>query len=353
MKILFRYLYKKLFIYILVIVPSFTFIAMLVEVVEILRKIKKVDYSEILLYSVFQSPEKVYYILPVSVVLSFFLLARDLINSKEIYPILLNGISLKKIGITLFVFPLFMSLVQIINLEVVMPQAKMKAEGIYKSLKKQKTSEPVIAYNTWVTVNKKTFVYFSFLDFAHKRGKGINLIIFDRSFNPSLIIEGKTFQIKNYIKIFEGKIVAIKNSEKLDVKYFREFTFPEKIDIDNFRKLVKIKRPISIRQLYTSAKIAEKYGYPSSYYWSKMYSKIATVISPLILSFSLYPLIWTRKKLSIVAIALLILSYWYAAAFLSSLSQTGIIPHFSVILVDLLFVIFGFFMFSRLKFSEL
>ncbi len=353
MKILFRYLYKKLLVYILVIVPSFTFIAMLVEIIEILRKTKKIDYGDIALYSILQSPEKVYYILPVSVVLAFFLLARDLINSKEIYPILLNGISLRKMGIALFIFPLFISFFQLLNLEIVMPQAKKKADSIYQSLKKQKSSEPLITYNTWITITPKTFAYFSFLDLVKKKGKGINMIVFDKNFNPSLMIEGQSFEVENYIKIFNGKTVALKNSQELSIEHFKEFTFPEKIDLNNLRKLVKIKKPISIRQLYISAKMAEKYGYPSSYYWSKMYSKLATVIAPLVLSFALYPLVWSRKKFSIVAISLLILFYWYAAAFLSSLSQTGIIPYYSVLSVDIFFVIFGLFMFSRLKFSEL
>ncbi|MBK3333155.1 LptF/LptG family permease [Persephonella atlantica] len=353
MKILLRYLYKKLTIYLLVIVPSFTFVAMLMEIIEILRKVKKIDYGDIFLYSIFQSPEKVYYILPVSVVLAFFLLARDLINSREIYPILLNGISIKKIGLSLFIFPLFISAVQIANLEIVIPQAKKKAESIYQSLKEEKISEPVIAYNTWVTMNKKTFVYFSFLDLLRKRGKGIKLVIFSKDFTPSLIVEGKSFQIGKYIKVFSGKVVTLKGTDELHVKYFKEFTFPEKIDLDNFRKLIKVKKPISIKQLYTSAKIAEEYGYPSSYYWSKMYSKVATVIAPLILSFSLYPLIWSRKKFNIAVISLLILLYWYSAAFLSSLSQTGVIPYYSVLSVDLLFLIFGFLFFRKLKFSEL
>jgi len=353
MKILYRYLYKKLTVYLLVIVPSFTFVAILAELVELLRKAKNLDFQAIVLYILYQTPEKVYYILPVSVVIALFLMARDLINSREIYPILLNGISLKRLGMAVFIFPVFVSVVQLVNLEIVMPEAKRKAESIYGFLRKKPKTEPLIAYNSWVTIDKNTFMYFSFLDLRTKKGKGIVILKHRDDFSPVLRIEGKQFFIGEQIKIKNSKVITINEGTQISLKRFNEYIFPEKVDIENFKKLIKVKKPVSIRQLYRSAVIAEKFGYPASYYWSKMYSKIATVIAPVILAFTFYPLLWNRKKTSIVVMAVLLLTYWYSIAFLTSIAQSNVIPYYGIFSVDVIYLLLGIIMFRKLKFSEL
>lgn len=353
MKILYRYLYKKLTVYLLVIVPSFSIVAILVELIELLRKAKIMEPYSIFMFVIYQLPEKIYYILPISTVIAFFLLAKDLIKSREIYPILLNGISLKKIGMVLFIFPVVISFIQILNLELIMPEAKNKAEKIYHVIKNRPPEEPLIAYNSWVTINKETFLYFSFLDLKKKTGKGITIIKFDKDFNPVLRIDGKEFSIGKYIKIKNGKLIKFKDFYNLNMKKFKSFEFPEKIDINSFKKLIKIKKPVSIIQLYKSAIIAEKFGYPSTYFWSKFFSKLATVWAPLILTFTVYPLLWSRKKYNIGIIAVLILIYWYATAFLSSIAMGNIIPFYTIFAVDVIYIFLGFILFRKLSFSEL
>ncbi|NPA58205.1 MAG: LptF/LptG family permease [Aquificae bacterium] len=353
MKILYRYLYRKLAVYLLVLVPSFTFVAVLVELVELLRKAKNLDYQAIALFVLFQSPEKIYYILPVSVVVAFFMLARDLINRREIYPILLNGISLRRLGLALFLFPTFISLLQLANLELVMPQAKRKAEQIYGFIKQKPQKEPLIAYNSWVVLDKNTFLYFSFLDLKNKKGKNVVILKHDENFRPVLRIEGREFYISDRIKIKNSKVIKIKSETEISLTRHKEYQFPKKIDVESFKRLVKVKKPVSIRQLYRSAVIAEKFGYPASYYWSKMYSNIATLLSPIVLSFTFYPLLWSRKKTNVVVIAVMLFAYWYATAFLTSIAQSNVIPYYGIFAVDLVYLLIGTVLFSRLKFVEL
>lgn len=353
MKILYRYLYKKLTIYLLILVPSFSFVAVLAELIELLRKAKNLDLTAILLYTLYQTPEKIYYILPVSMVVAFFLLAKDLISSREIYPILLNGLSLKRIGLSLFIFPAFISIIQFLNLEFLMPEAKKNAEQIYQIIKKKPKAEPLIAYNSWVTIDRRNFMYFSFFDLRKKEGKGLIILRYDKDFNPVMRIEGESFKINKEILIKNGKVVTINSLSQIDLKKFSSFVFPEKIDVENLKKLIKVKKPVSIKQLYRSAKIAEKFGYPSAYYWSKMYSKLATVVAPLILSFSFYPFIWSRKKYTVVLIAFLLLGYWYSTAFLSAIAQSNVIPYYGIFTVDIIYILIGLIFYKKLKFSEL
>ncbi|NPA12523.1 MAG: LptF/LptG family permease [Aquificae bacterium] len=353
MKLLYRYLYKKLAVYLLVLVPSFAFVGILAEVVEILRKVKNLDYQAILLYVLYQTPEKVYYILPVSMVVALFLLARDLVNSREIYPILLNGISLRRLGVALFIFPVVVSLLQVANLELIMPEAKKRAEDIYSFLKKRPQNEPLIAYNTWVAIDKDRFVYFSFLDLKSKNGKGIVAVEYTPNFTPKSVIEGKRFFVEKGIKIYDGKKVVFSDDKDISLERFSVFILQTKVNLEELKKLIKVKKPVSIRQLYHAAVIAEKFGYPSSYYWSKMFSSLASVISPLVLSVAFYPLVWGRKKVYLVLMAVSLLVYWYATAFLTSLAQSNVIPYYGIFAVDIVYLIVGLFLFSRLKFPQL
>ena len=110
---------------------------------------------------------------------------------------------------------------------------------------------------------------------------------------------------------------------------------------------------MSITQFYKVAKIAEKFGQPASLYWSKFFSKVATVISPFILGFVVYPLLWNRKKYVIGLIAALIVIYWYSTAFLTSVASTNVIPFYAIFSVDVVYLLIGALLFKRLKFTEL
>ncbi len=355
MGILDRYIYKKLFIYLLVILPSISFVTILVELIELFRKIKLFDLSAIFLYVLYKIPEKLYFMLPVSVVIVITLLAKDLIKSREIYPILLNGISLKRLGKRFFIFAAFFSILQILNLEFLLSESQKKAEKVYMILKKKESEEnkKLLAFNTWIALDKKTFMYFDVLDFESKSGKNAVIIKLDKSFKPVLRIEGNRFFVKeNKIIFFNGKVIDLKNPFDFSIFAFKKYPFFMDMDIEQFKKLIKVKKPVSLRQLYTTAKIAERYGYPASYYWSKFYQKLATVFSPFFLAFAVYPFIWKKRAEYIGIILGLVIFYWYGSGFLSSLAESNVLPYISVLFIDVVYIAVGLFFLRRLRFQE-
>ncbi|NPA53665.1 MAG: YjgP/YjgQ family permease [Aquificae bacterium] len=355
MRILDKYLYKKLFIYLLVILPSISFVTILVELIEILRKIKIFDVSALFMYIIYKLPEKLYFMLPVSVVIVVALLIKDLIQTREIYPILLNGISLKDLGKRIFIFSFIFSLLQILNLETILPEAQKRAEKIYKILRKKDLEETkkLLAFNTWIALDKRTFMYFDILDFDTKSGKNAIVLKLDKDFKPVLRIEGKSFFVKeNKILFFNGKVINLKNPFDFSLEKFREYPFFMNMNIEEFKKLIEIRKPISLKELYTTAKIAEKYGYPASYYWSKFYQKLATVFSPLFLVFAAYPFLWKQKAKYIGIVVILLVFYWYGSGLLSSLAESNVIPYVSVFSIDILYLIIGFIFLRKLDFQE-
>ena len=124
------------------------------------------------------------------------------------------------------------------------------------------------------------------------------------------------------------------------------------LDLNEFKKLVEVKKPVSLRQLYKTARIAEKYGYPSSYYWSRFFSKLSTVFSPLILSIAVYPFIWKQRKENIGIIVILILLYWYGTGFLTSIAESNVIPYFAVLSMDIIYIFVGLLFLRKLQFIE-
>lgn len=357
MKILYQYLFFKLFIYLLIILPSFTIVVILAELIELFRKIKIFDYSLIGLYVVYQLPEKVYYILPISVVISFILLAKDLIDSKEIYPILLNGISLKKIGYTLFFFPLFLSVLQMANLEFVMPKAKEKTEKIYQLLKGKEIEKEkyIIAHDKWVALDSRKFLYFEFLDLNKRHGRNLVYLELDDNFEPKIRVDAGFFSIeKNKIYLEKAKLIDFSqiNSKNLIIREYLKKNLYISLDMKSLKKLFKVKKPISISDFYKSAKIFEKFGYSANVYWSKFYSLIATIVSPLVLSIIAFPLLWSKKKDRLVLTFVLIIFYWYGTAFFRSLAESGAIPYLLILSIDILYTATGIFLMEKLKFTE-
>ncbi len=355
MGILDKYLYKKLFIYILVILPSISFVTILVELIELFRKIKIFDINLLFLYILYKFPEKMYFMLPVSVVIAVALLAKDLIRSREIYPILLNGISLKHLGKRVFVFSMVFSLFQLANLELILPDVQKKAEKVYKILRKKEDEEnkKLLAFNTWIALDKKTFMYFDVLDFETRSGKKAVIIKLDKHFKPVLRIEGDTFFVKkNKIIFFSGKVVDLKNPFNFSVLAFKKYPFFMDMGIEEFKKLIKVKKPVSLKELFSTAKIAERYGYPAAYYWSKFYQKLATVFSPFFLVFAIYPFVWKRKVEYIGIILGLLVFYWYGSGFLASLTESNVLPYPSVFFIDIVYILVGFFFLRKLEFHE-
>ena len=358
MKILYRYLYTRLFVYLLITLPSFSIVVLLAELVEILRKIKNFDIGSLLLYMFYKFPEKIYFILPVATVIAFILLIKELIDKREIYPILLNGISLRQLGINLFLFPLILSFIQIVNLEFIMPEFKVKSENIYQKLKAGKVEEEkfMIAYERWVSLGDNRFIYFGFLDLNKKLGRNILYVEFDKDFKPIIRIEGKQFIIdNNKISITDGKLIDFSkiDKKKLEITKFHTYSINPQFNINNLKKLFKVKKPVSMRDYYKSAKIFEKFGYSASYYWSRFFSNLATVFSPLILSIAMYPFLWNRKKDRLVLAFIGIIVYWYGISFLTSLAESGAIPYITIFSIDILYLVVGLLKLRKLTFTEL
>jgi lipopolysaccharide export LptBFGC system permease protein LptF len=357
MKILYRYLLQRLLIYFFIVLPAFSIIVLLAEIVEILRKIKVLDVKLLTLYLLYQLPEKIYYVLPVSVVIALILLARELIDRREIYPILLNGISLKRLAVVLLSFPLFLSFVQFINIEYVMPETSRKAKIIYEKLKASKSPEDkfVIGYDKWISTKSNQFIYFGFIDLNKGEGKNIILLKFRENFQPLERIEAEKFKIRDSkLSLFNVKFIDFKNLDKYDmeISYFknREINLP--FNIENLKDLFRIEKPIAPSEFYKSAKVFEKFGYSADFYWGKFYSIIATIFSPFILAFITYPFLWSKKKDRIALAFGLIVFYWYATAFLTSLVQTGQFPYIIVFSIDIIYLLIGAYFMKKLEFVE-
>ncbi len=357
MKKLYIYLYKRFFVYLFVVFPAFIFVGVLADLIEVLRKIQILDIKKIILYMVLQVPEKAYLMLPISIVIAFVLLARDLINSREIYAILINGISIRKISVVLVLLTVFLSVIQILNLEFVMPDAKKKATKIYYSIKKKnniEAKEIQVAYKTWLALENNFFMYFDVLNFKTKSGKKLIIIKLDKKNNPLFTIEGEEFKIKKkIIDIKNGRIINIPNIYDVHMVHVKEYSWPAEIDLDKIKQLIITKLPVSLTEYYKNAKIAEKYGYEYGYYWSKFFSKMATVVSPFILSLFALPFLWTKKNNRLILIFVSILVYFYSVALLSSIAETGIIPYFTVLSVDVVYILIGVYFMFRLRFIEL
>ncbi len=357
MKKLYLYLYKRFFVYLFVVFPAFVFVGILADLIEILRKIQILDIKKIILYMVLQVPEKAYLMLPISIVIAFVLLARDLINSREIYAILINGISVRRISIVLILLTVFLSVLQIINLEFIMPDAKKKATKIYLSIKKKKSIEAKeiqVAYKTWLALENNFFMYFDVLNFKTKSGKKLIIIKLDKKNNPLFTIEGEEFKIKKkIIDIKNGRIINIPNIYDVHMVHVKEYSWPAEIDLDKIKQLIITKLPVSLTEFYRNAKIAEKYGYEYGYYWSKFYSKLTTVISPFILALFAIPFLWTKRTNRLILVFVAILVYFYSVALLSSIAETGIIPYVAILSVDLIYIAVGIFFLWKLRFIEL
>ncbi|GAB6073102.1 hypothetical protein JCM14244_14790 [Venenivibrio stagnispumantis] len=353
MKKLYIYLYQRLLFYILVVFPSFAFVSIFIELIEILRKTKILDYKLISLYILFKIPEKIYYILPLSVVISLFLTINEMYKKREIDIILINGISLKNLSYRFILFSIFVFFVQLINLEAVMSPAQKNSMLIYSKLKSEDITEEknLLVYNLWLSYDENKFIYFDFLDLDKKSGKNFIFIQLDKDFKPVYKIESSSFNIKenDKIEVENAKFIKINSIYDFQIENITKSTLFISLDIDKIKKLVITKKPVSLSELYKIATIAQRYGYEALYYWSQFYLKLATVISPIILTIFILPFLWRNNIREITVGMIFVLFYWYIITFFSSLSESGVIPHFAIFTVDFAYAIIGFYRLFRLE----
>ncbi|MFN3977252.1 MAG: LptF/LptG family permease [Sulfurihydrogenibium azorense] len=355
MKILDRYIYEKLTVYFLIVFPAFSLVSVLVELIEILRKAKVQDFNLILIYILAKLPENFYYIVPISLIISAFVVANEIIKSREIYPILLNGISINYISTRIVIFSIFISFLQVLNLEILMPKSNKVYVETYQKLKNQPLEdEKAIAYNLWLKLDEKNFIYFDFFDLEKKVGKEIVLISMDENFLPTNRWEAESFKVEsNSLTLLRGKEITVKSIEDVKVSKFDEKKVYVSVDPEKIKKLIKEKKPVSITQLYKVAKIAQNYGYDASYFWSKFYQKLATVISPFILTVFAVGFIWRKNKFIILAGFLSTVLYWYGTSIVSAIASVGNIPYYFIFSFDILFLSIGFYLMFKTKHPEL
>ncbi len=357
MKTLVRYFFKKLTTYFIIITPLFLFVILLIKIIEKLKNFKHLNFQDLAGYIIFYVPEKLHYILPIAVVLSIFIFYSDLIKSRKIYAILLNGISIRYISILFISFGALITIFQILNLELISPYAKEKRIQFYEKLKGSSLEniKHIFASNIWIKIDNTKYTYFGFLDLNKKEGKDFILVqMRDKEFLPLYRVEAKEVKIKeNSLFLKEGKVVNLTSVEDLDFSKFDKLEFPVKLDVNNLKKLIKVKKPVSISQFYQKAIIADRFGYPSSYFWSKFYANLATVFSPFILSVWTVGLLWIKRKEKYLLIFGGIFVYWYSISAISSLAEAGAIPAFTSLFIDLIFISIGSLLILKRKFIEL
>ena len=357
MKTLDRYILKKLAIYFAIITPAFLFVILLIKIIEKLGNFKHLNIKDLLGYLIFYIPENLHYIFPIAVVLSIFIFYSDLIKSRKIYAILLNGISIRYISYIFIAFGATITFLQIANLELITPYAKEKRIEFYEKLKGHslENMKHIFASNIWIKLDKTKYTYFGFLDLNKKEGKDFILIqMKDKEFSPLYRVEAKEVKIRdNSIFLKNGKVVSLTDIEKLDFYSFKDLEFSVKIDINNLKKLIKVKKPISITQFWQKAVIADRFGYPSAYFWSKFFANLTTVFSSFVLTIFATGLLWIKRKEKYVFIFGGIFVYWYSISAISSLAEAGAIPAFTSLAVDLIYITIGTFLIYKRKFIEL
>lgn len=343
MKVLDSYVYKKLLVYLFIVFPSFSLLSILVEFIDILRKAKNIEISSILIYILAKLPENAYYIIPISLLIAIFILVNDLVKSREIYPIILNGLSIFYINKKIVLFSLVVIVVQIINLEFVIPKTNKIYQSVYQKLKNHKEEDfKGIAYNMWLKLDKNRFLYFDFLNLDKKEGNNIIYVVFDDEFNPVERMEASKFKIlSNEIEVYQTKFVVFNVLDSIKLNQFDRKVVPIFIDTENIKRLIKERKPVSISQLYKVAKVSQKYGYESSYFWSRFYQKVATVVAPFVLTVFIIGFIWSMNKIYIGISFILTIIYWYGTSFISSVAEVGNIPYYFIFTFDVLFTLIG------------
>lgn len=352
MKILDRYIFNKTAVYLLIIFPAFTFVSGLVEFIEIMRKVQDLNIKLVFLYILSKIPENAYYIVPLSLLVSIFIVIRDLQKNREIYPIVINGISLSYISGRFIIFSFIITMLQVINIELIMPKTVSQTEKIYSQMRKISNEESKnIGYNIWLKIDNYSFLYFDIYDTSKKKGKGLMYIKFNENLRPVYKVEAENFEIDGG-GLFgsNGKKVEIRFLDEVKVEQISEkFQIPVHLNQDEIKKLIKEKKPVSISELYNVANVSKKYGYEAPYFWSKLFQKLATVISSTILTiFTLY-FFWSNRYTKIAVGFVGVLGYWYGTAIVSSVAENGTVPYFLIFTVDLVYLITGLSLLKRVN----
>jgi len=243
------------------------------------------------------------------------------------------------------------------NIQILMPNGYQFAEKYYKKLKgnSEVQNEHLITANQWIRINKTTFIYFGFLDLNNNTGKDFIYLQMKRdNFFPIYRIESKDVKLLNgKVLMKNGRVISLVDIENFDYAKFSNLEFPVNIDIKNLRKLVKIKKAISITQFYKKATIADKFGYPSGYFWSRFFSYFTSVFSPIVLILFIYPFLWMKRREKYFVIVGSILIYWYSIASIASLTEAGALPYFTPFFINIIYVSVGTLFLLKTKFIEL
>ncbi len=293
MKIIYSYLLKEFFKYLVAALVSLAVFYIVVDFISNIGAFTKhaPDAGYIFLYYLYKLPEIMYRVLPLSVLLSTLLLIGFLKKNNEIVIIKSSGMGMFKFFTPLFFAGAAISILAFLLSNFVAVRANVLRKVVMQkyitgnksydinSVYMFKTKNIVLHYKEY-SITAKSFVP------AEKKMKGINIYVFNPDFSLNRrYIAPAGYVGKRRLLLKGGRLDKFIDEGKkgFEEKHFEKAYVPVSLNMNFFKSYTLKPEFLSLENLASMLSVAEKSGSGINYILTNIYSKISYPLINLIL----------------------------------------------------------------------
>ncbi len=334
---LYRYVIREFLKIFFLCLSSLILIYMVVVFLQKMTAIHRYDASFYLIfeYLLDKIPEITFqWTLPYAVLLAILLTLGNLSRHSEITALKAGGISLYRITLPLFLIILFVSIINFLGNEYLVPFTYQKSRYVWDvKIKKEKPSSFFKNYKIWYRSNHRIFDI-QLLDPQNRTLKGFTLYDFDDQFRCTRRIDAREVRwVDGKWKFYEGSLRTFAQDGSLETNPFQEMDFPLEENWDSFQKIERESQELSYTELRTYIHKIQASGYDATRYLVDLYSKLSYPLLNMIMVLIGVPFAFKTGRSGGVALSVgisVLIGFLYGIIYYIFLTvgKTGALPPF-------------------------
>ena len=334
MKILTSYILKRFVAVFSVVMLGFTASYVVVVLIGEMHTLlsNNAHITLIVLFFAYKLPLIIYHVMPMSVLISAFLVYNSFARTNELIAMRAAGISSKSTCVSVLLMGALCSVFLFFLGEFVVPGSIKKSTYVMEVLiKGKKHTSSFQLDQTWFKSGRNIYGIKTF-DPKTRVLQGVIILTFDKEFNLVQRIDARSAVWENNRWVFEKALKSkFQKGRMVETKKVQDITFEVPESPEDFVKVKDVGEQLTFSELRRFTKRLRVEGYDASRYIVDMHARIAFPFICLIMTIIAVPLgIRMRRAGGMVAgigLSMVIaLSYWVVNAFSVSLGHVLILP---------------------------
>jgi lipopolysaccharide export system permease protein len=277
-------------------------------------------------------PDIVNQIIPLAVLMATLLTLGMLSKTSEITAMRSCGISLARISAPILTLAFLVSLLVLVNGEIIVPRANAHMEYVETVLIKKKSPDTFFRQSNIWHREEITILQAKLFDPKSRTLQGITLWVMAPDMQPIRRIDAVKATISNGVWLFKDVMAReLSGGSVVSTQKIAELALPLRLKLADLKVLEKFADNMGFIQLWRYSKKLQRGGYDATRYLAQMHSRLSLPFSTLVMAFLGIPFALRSGRSSGIAVGIgmsvaIGFSFYAVNSALLSFGQAGALP---------------------------